>query len=269
MKTIHSPALRIGVAALAVFLLSAPLAAAGFVNFLTNPGLETFNAPYGYYNGYELRVAQHWTAFTKSGVTPKYMTNDEWAAMTGGAAEHLEGDHSQMYWETGAFAAGIYQQVSVTPGTDYAAQAKILSIWETSATRTDGKMLKQVGIDPHGGTDPNSPDIVWGPTKGSDVKWESVRTSATAISSTITLFVLVTGEASSSPSLRNQVFVDAVVLTKAPAASATSPSFSRNLSFTVGWSGTPAYSGNSLEYDVEYKVDDGSWSFWKGKTSST
>jgi len=173
-----------------------------------------------------------------------------------------------MYWETETFAAGIYQQVSVTPGTDYAAQASILTIWETSHTRTDDKMLKQMGIDPNGGTDPNSSDIVWGPTKGSDVKWESVKTSATAISSTLTLFVLVTSEASSSTSLRNQVFVDAVVLTKAPSASATSPALSTDLSFSAEWSGTPAYSGNSLEYDVDYKVDDGSWIFWKGKTES-
>ncbi|NIO68192.1 MAG: hypothetical protein GTN71_03835, partial [Anaerolineae bacterium] len=73
----------------------------------------------------------------------------------------------------------------------------------------------------------------------------------------------------SHPSLRNQVFVDAVVLTEAPTASATSPAFSTDLSFTVNWSGTPAYSGDPLEYDVEYKVDDGSWTFWKGKTAST
>jgi hypothetical protein len=269
MKKKTSLALRIGFVASLVVLFSSLPVAAGFVNFLTNPGLETFSTPYDYYDGHPLQVAQNWTRFTKSGVTPKYMTNDEWAAMTGGAAEHLEGDHSQMYWEIGAFAAGIYQQVSVTAGTDYAAQAKILTIWETSATRTDDKMLKQVGIDPNGGTDPNSPDIVWGEAEGKDVKWESVKTSAKAISSTITLFVLVTSEPSSSPSLRNQVFVDAVVLTEAPNASATSPAISTTPSFTVNWSGTPAYSGNPLEYDVEYKVDDGSWTFWKGKTAST
>jgi hypothetical protein len=267
-------ALRIGLIAslVVLFLLPgpfsppAPALAAGFDNFLTNPGLETFNAPYDYYDSHPLQVAQDWTAFTKSGVTPKYMTNDEWANMTGGAAEHLEGDHSQMYWETGAFAAGIYQQVSVTPGTDYAAQAKILAIWESSAPRPDGKMLRQMGIDPNGGTDPNSPDIVWGPTKGRHMVWESVKSSATAISSTITLFVLVTSEASSG---RNQVFVDAVVLTNAPAASATSPALSTDPSFTVNWSGTPAYSDPSLEYDVQYKVDDGDWTNWRGKTEST
>jgi len=263
--------LIIGFVASWVLLLSSspfstPALAVAFVNFLTNPGLETFDAPYDDYNGHPLQVAQNWTAFTKSGAIPKYMTNDQWATMTGGAAEHLEGDHSQMYWETGAFEAGIYQQVSVTAGTDYAAQAKILSIWKTSASRDDDKMLKQVGIDPHGGTDPDSPDIVWGPAEGADVKWESVRTSATAISSTITLFILVTNtEASPHP---NQVFVDAVVLTEAPSASATSPALSTDLSFTVNWSGTPAYSGDSLEYDVEYKVDDGSWMRWKGKTES-
>jgi len=272
-----SLALRIALIALLVILFlspgsfspPAPALAVGFVNFLANPGLETFNDPYSSYNGYQLRVAQNWTAFTQSGATPKYMTNDEWARMTGGAAEHLEGDHSQMYWETGAFAAGIYQQVSVTPGTDYAAQAKILTIWETSLPRPDNKMLKQVGIDPNGGTDPNSPDIVWGPAEGKHVRWETVRTSATAISSTITLFVLVTSEASSHPSLRNQVFVDAVVLTEAPTASATSPALSTDPVFTVEWSGTPAYSGDPLEYDVEYKVDNGPWTRWKGKTAST
>jgi hypothetical protein len=251
--------LRIGLIAslVVLFLLPGPFSppvpvlAAAFVNFLTNPGLENFQAPY--------QVAQNWTAFTKSGVTPKYR-------MTSGAEEKVEGDHSQMYWETGAFAAGIYQQVSVTPGTDYAAQAKILAIWESSLPRPDGKMLKQMGIDPNGGTDPNSPDIVWGPTRERHMVWESVKTSATAISSTITLFVLVDSEASSNS---NEVFVDAVVLTEAPSASATSPALSTDLSFTVNWSGTPAYSGDSLEYDVEYKVDDGPWTFWKGKTGST
>jgi len=266
--------LIIGFVASLVLLLSsspfstpAPALAVAFVNFLTNPGLETFNAPYDDYNDHPLQVAQSWTAFTKSGATPKYMTTHEWAAMSGGKAEKLEGNNSQMYWETGAFEAGIYQQVSVTAGTDYGAQAKILSIWKTSASHDDGKMLKQVGIDPNGGTDPDSPDIVWGPTRGKDVQWESVRTSATAISSTITLFILVTNtEASPHP---NQVFVDAVVLTEAPSASATSPALSTAPSFTVNWSGTPAYSGDTLEYDVEYKVDDGSWTFWKGKTEST
>ena len=265
--------LIVGFVASLVLLLSsspfstpAPALAVAFVNFLTNPGLETFNAPYDDYNGHPLQIAQNWTAFTKSGATPKYMTTHEWAAMSGGKAEKLEGNNSQMYWETGAFAAGIYQQVSVTPGTDYAAQAKILSIWKTSASHDDGKMLKQVGIDPHGGTDPDSPDIVWGPARGEDVQWETVKTSATAISSTITLFILVTNtEASPHP---NQVFVDAVVLTEAPSASATSPALSTELSFTVEWGGTPAYGGDSLEYDVEYKVDDGSWTFWKGKTES-
>jgi len=267
--------LIIGFVASLVLLLSsppfsAPALAVAFVNFLTNPGLETFNSPYDHYNGYELRVAQNWTAFHKGSVIPKYMTTHEWAAMSGGKAEKLEGNNSQMYWETGAFEAGIYQQVSVTAGTDYAAQAKILTIWKTSASDDDDKMLKQVGIDPNGGTDPNSPDIVWGLARGEDVQWESVRTSATAISSTITLFILVTNtEASPHPSLRNQVFVDAVVLTEAPSASATSPALSTDLSFTVNWSGTPAYSGDSLEYDVEYKVDDGSWERWKGKTAST
>ena len=105
-------------------LFSLPALAAAFDNFLTNPGLETFQTPYSYYNGYPLQVAQGWTAFTRSGVTPKYMTSDAWANMSGGVAEHLEGSYAQMYWEAGAFAAGIYQQVSgVTPGTDYAAQA--------------------------------------------------------------------------------------------------------------------------------------------------
>jgi len=252
-------------------LFSLPALAAAFDNFLTNPGLETFQTPYSYYNGYPLQVAQGWTAFTRSGVTPKYMTSDAWANMSGGVAEHLEGSYAQMYWEAGAFAAGIYQQVSgVTPGTDYAAQASILTIWGSSAPPNyDGKMLRQVGIDPNGGTDPNSPDIVWGPTKGKDVQWETALTSATALSSTITVFVMVTSEALSNPDPPSQVFVDAVVLTEAPIASATSPALSTTPSFTVSWSGTPAYSGNTLEYDVEYKVDNGPWNFWKGKTAST
>ncbi len=191
-------------------------------------------------------------------------------------AEHTEGETSQLIISDDAFVAGLYQQISgVTQGVPYGAKAAMLTFFESSAPPTnDGTMQKLVGIDPYGGTDPNSPQIIWSPIDDHDESpWVDVRVAAVAQATTITLFVTVNcvEPVWDPPSLDNQVFVDAVMLAQAPTVSASSPQVSYSPTFTVTWdNGQAAPGGHIVRYDVEYKDDiDDTWILWQDRTSAT
>jgi hypothetical protein len=174
-----------------------------------------------------------------------------------------------------AFSAGLYQQITgVTPGMPYGAKAAMLTFFESSAPPTnDGTMQKLVGIDPYGGTNPNSPHIVWSPVDDHDeAPWVDERVAAVAQSTTITLFVRVNClQPVSHPSLDNQVFIDAVMLARAPTVSASSPPISYSPTFTVTWdNGQAAPGGYIVKYDVQYKDDvNNTWILWQDKTRDT
>jgi hypothetical protein len=245
---------------LSFLLAGVPSASGASVNLTQNWGFEEgFKA-----NG----VGLGWNPFVLSGnVTFANTIEYFWPG-----AEHTEGETSQLLISKTAFSAGLYQQIGgVTVGNPYGAKAAMLTLFESSAPPTnDGTMQKLVGIDPYGGTNPNSPHIVWSPVDDHDeAPWVDVRVAAVAMSSTITLFVRVNClQPVSHPSLDNQVFVDAVMLTQAPTVSASSPPVSYSPTFTVTWAnGQPAPGGYIVKYDVEYKDDvHNTWILWQYKT---
>ncbi len=62
------------------------------------------------------------------------------------------------------FDAGIYQQVAVTPGTGYHFSIPFAVMALNAKHWQDGDQVnRRVGIDPFGGTDANSANIVWSP----------------------------------------------------------------------------------------------------------
>jgi hypothetical protein len=253
-----------GVFLLVAFLLLLTRSAAGSaVNLTDNWGFEEgFNA-----NG----VGLGWHSFVLSGnVTFANTIEYFWPG-----AEHTEGETSQLLISKTAFSAGLYQQISgVTPGVPYGAKAAMLTLFQSSAPPTnDGTMQKLVGIDPYGGTNPNSPHIVWSPVDDHDeAPWVDERVAAVAQSTTITLFVRVNClQPVSHPSLDNQVFIDAVMLARAPTVSATSPALSYSPTFTVTWDdGQPAPGGYIVKYDLQYKDDvNNTWVLWQDKTRDT
>ena len=65
-------------------------------------------------------------------------------------------------------------------------------------------------------------------------------------------------------------FTDTIIYDTAPPTSnASSPTHSMNLSFTVSWTGSDAYSGVAA-YDVQYHVGaGGSWTDWLTHTAAT
>ena len=105
------------------------------------------------------------------------------------------GEAAQQYFTFfSTHEAGFYQQVTVTAGLDYC-----FSIWGHSWSAQDdddaysgpddGELMQKVGIDPTGGTNWQSPDIIWTePITQYDV-YGQFAVTATAQAPTITLFV--------------------------------------------------------------------------------
>ena len=100
------------------------------------------------------------------------------------------------------FTAGIYQQINVTPGVVYQADAG----W---AAVTVGDYGRKLGLDPTGGTDPLAPSVIWGPAEWGINSWPDLTVSARATGPTMTVFVWVSHQQTYG---NDWIFVDAVGL---------------------------------------------------------
>ncbi|MEM7345892.1 MAG: SCP2 sterol-binding domain-containing protein [Chloroflexota bacterium] len=100
------------------------------------------------------------------------------------------GQYSQVISSRYEFDIVFYQTVAAQPGRAYTFTASIVSFYKgTSGERADGKVFKQLGIDPTGGQDYRSSNIVWGDRDGKDNEWRYPSIRATAQGSAITLFI--------------------------------------------------------------------------------
>jgi hypothetical protein len=125
----------------------------------------------------------------------------------------------------GTFKAGIFTQVGVTPGAGYRASIG----W--GAPNVPDAFSRQLGIDPTGGADPNSPNVIWGPVHVGEGRMlnyppgqgPNIDVLARAINSTVTVFFVTDHPYSTGDNL---IYVDAIALypdENAPAASAPVP----------------------------------------------
>jgi hypothetical protein len=95
------------------------------------------------------------------------------------------------------FVGGIYQQVSVAKGNTYYANIVWLVfdsfVNDNSVYDRVGGIGRKLGIDPFGGTDPRSPNIIWGPenTRNDCKICGNQEVTATAQADTITLFLRI------------------------------------------------------------------------------
>ncbi len=162
-------ALLIGVLAIAAVIPGlGPQAAAALQgqNLLLNPGFEQ---PYITINGDAgLRVAANWQPWYKTtppgessaiNARPEYKPAPSTRVRSGGAAQEYN-----TFFAT--HTAGVYQRVPVSPNVDLRFSVYVY-VW-SSATFTNPDVSEQpntviinVGIDPTGGTDPDSPSIIW------------------------------------------------------------------------------------------------------------
>ncbi len=140
------------------------------------------------------------------------------------------GAPSVRMWSDGdTFTAGLYTQVGgLTPGATYYA-----SMGWGGPTPPEDSWGRRLGIDPTGGTDPNSPNIVWGPMQrgpgkvlnDSNPGYPNIDVSAVARGATATVFIWVDHNYSTGA---NEIFIDAVGLYQSAApvvavATATPP----------------------------------------------
>jgi hypothetical protein len=205
-------------------------------NLLVNPGFER---PYLAIPGHEnMRIAQGWTAWWIQGsaeeLTDGYRLAPEYkAAFTNDFPYNRvrSGELAQQYFHSwGNFQGGVHQQVKVPVGARLQ-----FSLWGMawscdqekkgncqSATSGDpSPMHMRIGIDPTGGTDPFSPNIVWSPEQDPYDAWSQFSVEAVSQNATVTAFTY------SYPDFRSQdnnVYLDdASLVIISPPPTPTSP----------------------------------------------
>ena len=183
-----------------------------------DPGNLTFNCqfdtfdyspPYG-------AVAAGWTPFVEFAVqTPAFNS----------ASETPLAPAQEIFSAWLPFTAGIYQQVDVTPGVAYVAAIgwAPYASYDDQGGRNSGLFIgRKVGIDPLGGADPTSPDILWSPEVWDRLGgvFPQLRVSALAQSPLITVFVRAHNPQSHGS---DKVWFDAVSLMVDPTQPTATP----------------------------------------------
>ncbi len=246
---------------------------------LTNPGMEGYDPPYDRFEGAACQVASGWQRFWYGGPTPCWMDTRVFAAspLGGGWVERIEGETSQMLVATEPYTAGLLQRVTgLTPGLGYGFHAALLTIFQSSAPPTnDGTMIKQLGLDPTGGTDPQAPTVVWtAPDDHDEGPWDiDQRLSLYAQAPTLTVFIRVDSPyPSGGLPYMNLSFLDSAILAQTPTVRATSPAEAVETSFEVCWDNAePAPFGGYLRdwHDIQWLDEaEGVWRDWFVKTDA-
>lgn len=175
---------------------ASPISAAS-PNLLKNPNFETgftqINA--------DAQVATSWSAWW----TPHPASAPDWAFLqpnyspsntcTQGCDHRIHGggNAQRMFHFFGAYEAGIYQQVAVPLNVDlqFSIYAQGWSSQQndpinSSLGGTDMQM--KIGIDPTGGTDPKSPNVVWTQPRNILDSWYQFSVYARSQNTTVTVF---------------------------------------------------------------------------------
>ncbi len=109
-------------------------------------------------------VANEWNPFIFGGSPPAFTLADNESAngdVPGSSSQYIHGDGVQ-------FDAGIYQTINGTqPGVWYLFSVGWAAMLRDTGgghnQKMDGVIARRVGVDPTGGTDPHSPNVIWGP----------------------------------------------------------------------------------------------------------
>lgn len=267
--TIHRKYRWIIVAVLVAGLLVPAVALA--VDLLTNGRFESFQSYNGKdWRGYPEKYGQGWhvTVIDEDGL--HLMDSDTFGhflSATYGVAYlnyRLEGSYAQSFASRRAFDFVLYQTVNTTSGKDYTAGGKIVTYYKGSGgERNDTKVFKRIGVDPIGGTDYTSSNILWTDWVGADNAWVSPALAYTASGSQATVFIQVENtEPDVGSAYLNTGYIDNFKFELAPVAALNLPAQASPGAVNVSWSVTiPDTSFWSLwGYDVQYKDESvGTW----------
>lgn len=163
----------------------------GFEGPYVNRGRATLNTP----SAWNLWLADgphNYDWQNRADKVSAFPHNTEPEKRSGNASLNLDGGYA-------TFTAAVYQQVSVQPNTNVTgsvyARLKTCNIApnaDNCGSAVESGAFVRVGIDPNGGTDPNSPSIVWSGNIMPHDTWGQAVVSATSAGGTVTMFVYVT-----------------------------------------------------------------------------
>ncbi len=115
------------------------------------------------------------------------------------------------------FTTAVYQTVAVTSGSNvigsaygYLRTCNPPTGFDNCGSAVESGAFMRVGIDPAGGSDPNSPSILWSNNAQPHDRWEQMTVSATAAGANVTLFIYVTQR---FPAQINNAYFDNASLT--------------------------------------------------------
>jgi len=220
--------LSVGLAALVALgaLLSAgqPAHAQDTTNLLVNGGLEN---PY-YGQGAPTRTAPNgWSLWVGAGAPEAFPHTDKVQVLDGEVSWNIKQGYA-------VFTVAGYQRVSgLTPGESVklTAYGWVYTCNDTTTSciipdfpyrRSDtaaGASLK-VGIDPTGGTDPLSPNVVWSGSAAPYDQWAELTVTVQARGDSVTVFLYATQSAGLA---LNNVYWDKVSLVRATGGAVTRP----------------------------------------------
>ena len=250
-------------------------------NLLANGGL---NFPYNpipgrTWHGQDELIANSWTAFYIESGTYEgdedagklhWMSAAQFAANFGGVDYRVEGDQAQNMWSSYEFDAGIYQQIAVIPGQDYGFDIGMVTFWRGPGyPDSDGLMSRQVGIDPFGGTDPTSSNIIWSDPNANDKAWVYMDVAATAQTMTMTVFAKVQAPENESVNHTdlNMVYFDAAHADLAPSTTLTTSLSGTTVN--LAWSGQASPDWSLKGYEAQYKEQSAQdWTVLQAKDST-
>ena len=160
----------------------------------------------------ELAVAENWYPWWQEGGQPEgvadpdepgYLWRPEFRgedAQRHGYRRIRVGEYSQKVANTFAtHNAGLTQQVSDVPVGQWVTFSCWVQVWSSNRDNPDvsevnGRYRTCVGIDPHGGTDPMSTDVVWGEMGETYDAWAKRSVGIESVSDTVTVFLRGTAQ---------------------------------------------------------------------------
>lgn len=198
-------------------------------------------------NGWECWF-QHWDQ--------TYYREPEFGVLYG--RQRHNGDGAQRWFTTWAtHNGGVFQRVYVPPDSTVTFSVWMIS-WCANNTdvygQSDSGYSKWVGIDPYGGNNPWSPNIVWSQPNTEMDKWVQLEVTAKVVGNVATVFTR--GEAA-LPVKHNTCIIDEARLT----ASAPMPSTNTNPAPTVDLS-APGIAGDSVFFPETGASVRGEWLAW-------
>lgn len=218
MKHLHTTKFALAWSLFAILLLSMSIVQAqDGANLLTNPGFES---PYTSKGGSPERfVANGWEPWhvpRAAGDSESENQQPEYEETSPDTSRIRSGNNAQRYFSFFAtHTGGVYQRVTgITPGTElrFSVYAYIWSsnFDDVDLSESDGDVVVSVGIDPTGGTDGTSGDIVWSPPAIDQYDaYRQYSVIANATSNAVTVFVRSTIDFAVR---NNNIYLDDAVL---------------------------------------------------------